>query len=479
MKLWVDVVRGLARKNSLGPRVQRLHHSEASGVTMRWAGRGLSGKCALGVAALLIALVSNCKEQTDTPSQPVASGGTSALPDGGTAFPVVEASDPCDRAGLRFDGESDCNVVRCPELICECPEVKDADGVVITSAVELTLSACAPGAGCISEASCSRICDSALTLQRQACDARIQQAPTCETDDECPGGQCRQESVGSICIEAMGCSEDGNCSTGSACLFDPSSLDPQTTLPTTLGSCSAGQAGDRCYQNNDCIFGNCQGNSCSGGADSDSCQFNTNCASGFCRITDETSMTGYCTSGERGGGCTDDGDCAAGLHCLSGTCFGNGVGEACAEDAQCMSQSCIAGRCRAGEPGSLCDLNADCTTGYCVSSYCVSGDLLSPCVEGDDCQQGLTCVGGVCSDGAVGSPCSTVTDCETLACVRGSCTDGENGFECDYDTDCASSRCARPAGATVGECTNGQQGAVCMSFEDCISGDCGVQGVCN
>jgi hypothetical protein len=423
-------------------------------------------------------LATGCKKDSETQATPGGPQQGVMDPDGGTAFPVVEASDPCDQAGFVFDGESDCNVVRCPELICECPAIEEGDQVLVP-AQELTLSACAPGGGCLSAASCSRVCDSALTLQRQACEARIQSAPNCTNDDDCPGGQCRTESVGSICVETMNCSEDGNCSAGSACLFDPATLDAETHLPTSLGTCSAGQEGNRCYQNNDCVFGSCQGGSCSGGAEQDPCQFNDNCASGFCRITDETAATGYCTSGERGGGCTDDGDCGAGLHCVGSTCFGDGVGEACTEDAQCMSQSCVLGLCRAGELGSLCELNADCIDAFCVGSYCVSGDVFSPCAEGDDCKTGLSCVGSVCSDGSLGSPCSVVDDCETLACVRGSCSDGENGFECDYDTDCMSSRCARPPGASIGECTSGDEGAACVDVADCVSGDCGVQGVCN
>src|SRR5687768_5836852 len=75
-------------------------------------------------------------------------------------FPVVVPTDPCAVAGYVFDGESACDVVRCPELACECESTFAAEPGEPTPAPEvITLSACVSGKGCLSLADCKRVCD--------------------------------------------------------------------------------------------------------------------------------------------------------------------------------------------------------------------------------------------------------------------------------------------------------------------------------
>jgi hypothetical protein len=445
-------------------------------------------------ASLIVALgihagfISGC----DNDGEPDAMDGSATVVDGGDtgdgdAFhPPVEASDPCLAAGFFFDGVSQCNVVRCPELTCECPSFRETTGKSDPThpgeyAEIVTLNECVSAVGCLYLVDCSRVCDPSLELTRDACEVRIASAGSqgCTTNDDCVKGECRQESVGPACVDTMECSQNGDCGTGSVCLFDPDLLDPETSLPTSLGTCSDGSGESRCFDDDDCIYGSCLGDRCTSGLAGDSCMFNSNCASGFCRITDAAEGTGSCVDGQQGDACVDDGDCGEGLHCTGNVCFSDAVGQNCEGDAQCASGICVSGRCRAGQLSSWCEDDRDCFDGFCVGYRCASGTLLAPCTDADDCKAGLTCARQTCSDGEVGSPCSTDDDCNVLACVYGACSDGSDGSRCDANDDCANDRCANPAGVDPGECTSGSPGSFCIYDANCLSDDCTAGNFCN
>jgi hypothetical protein len=340
-----------------------------------------------------------------------------------------------------------------------------------------------PGKGCLSLADCKRVCNRELGLNRQACEERIASAgaQSCSEDDDCASGACREERIGSICVDMVRCGEDGHCGAGSACLFDPSSLDPKAE-PTSLGACADGRGESLCYADDDCVFGRCAGQRCTAGLEGETCTSNGNCASGFCRTTGTAmagvELVGSCVSGERGGGCTDDSDCGDDLHCTGTVCFTDGVGENCERDDQCASSTCIGSRCRGGEPGSQCEDDGDCVSGVCAGFRCASGLALSPCYEANDCASGLSCLRSLCSDGSEHMPCAMDSDCTPLASVPGICSAGENRASCDADDECVSARCADPPGASRGQCTSGATGAHCVAADDCVSSTCAFNGVC-
>jgi hypothetical protein len=436
------------------------------------------------LALALGAWGAGCDDEQSAPQD----GGTARAGDGGgagepgTFYPVASPSDPCAVAGYYFDGESDCDVVRCPELTCECePEEPAQPGAEPPPARELRLSACVPAIGCLSLVDCNRVCNPKARLTRDACEQRMRAAGAqhCQSDADCVAGSCREESVGSICVDTLACAEDGHCGTGSACLFDPEALDPKTKLPTMLGTCADGRGDSRCYDDGDCVYGHCQNQRCTAGAIGDACAADGNCASGFCRMTGSMPPSGNCVSGAQGGACFDDADCMDGLHCTGNVCFTDAVGQHCERDDQCASATCIAGRCRGGESGSPCMDDGDCEEGVCAGFVCASGALLSPCYEATDCRAGLVCARQLCSDGAKGSPCASDADCSVLACVNGACSDGADGAVCEMDDDCTSQRCANPAGIEPGECTSGAPGAVCIYAGHCLSNQCAYNGICN
>lgn len=442
----------------------------------------LDARSVLTCVILLAACTTGCTDKDAPASTHMDAGGTGPS-DGGAPdafFPVTEAADPCELAGYVFDGKSDCNEVRCPDLTCDCAALARPDaGVPVAPAESVSLHACVPARGCLGVVDCNRVCDPAGALARDACQRRIEAAGSlaCESDAQCVIGECREERIGSVCVDALGCAENGNCGAGSACLFDPDALDPTTSLPTTLGVCADGSRDSPCFEDDDCVFDRCLSNRCSGGLDGETCKFNAHCASGHCRITNATDATGDCVSGKAGSPCVDVGDCGDGLHCTGSTCFTNEVGQSCENDAQCASGICTYGLCRMGELGSLCMDDGDCAASFCVNARCASGTLLAPCTDVGDCKGGLACSHALCSDGSVGMPCASDAECSVHACAIGACSEGKNGGDCDQDSDCLSNRCADPAGVEYGACTSGNPGSHCEYAANCKSNSC-VLGEC-
>jgi len=402
---------------------------------------------------------------------PAGMGPRDAGPDASRSVDAalpLSAADPCLSAGFHFDGKSDCDVVRCPELTCKCPGA---------GSETLTFEACVRGQGCVDRVDCQVACSTSARLSRMACQTRLTSpGAACSGDSDCSTGHCRQESAGKLCVDLLGCAEDAHCSTGFTCRVSPGALD--AGVASALGSCSNGSQGSVCYEDAQCKYKLCSGNACAGGRVSDACKADEQCASGFCR-TSTGNTSGYCVSGERGAGCSDDGDCGSGLHCSEGACYGSGIGQACDGSSDCESGLCIANVCRGGEPGSVCLEDAHCKAGVCSSGRCVSGGVLSPCAEAADCNSGLRCARQVCGDGSAGAPCSSDADCKVRACVRGTCRAGALGDICDAADDCESNRCADPAGVDPGECTSGAQGSRCVSPSNCTSASCSPQGTCN
>jgi hypothetical protein len=434
-------------------------------------------RIAIAIVAVVPLFVFGCgKDDEPNRSDPAAGGAGPAGGAGGASFyPVVDAADPCLTAGLSFDGESDCDVVRCPEFVCECPSREPVDpGDPPLPPVELVLGGCAPEAGCLERVDCARACDTNLELTLAVCEARVAyvQVEHCNEATDCVVGECRDESIGSVCVDTVPCSEDGHCGAGFKCLFDPDWLDSETDLPTAPGSCADGEEGSLCYENDDCAYGTCSGERCTGGDDGDACEFNRNCASGRCRIDDAAGATGICVDGAVGSSCLEDDDCVDGAYCVSGTCATGEEGQPCETDEHCESGICVSARCSEGGLGAWCEDDADCTDAHCVGMRCVSGEALAPCVEADDCEGGLRCVRSLCVDGSVGSPCSSADDCTVLACVGGICRDGSEGSVCEADADCEGGHCANPAGVEPGECTSGESGAFCIYASHCESGVC-------
>lgn len=426
--------------------------------------------CWISLGGLLFGCGGGSADKTAKPRD----AGADASKDAGTA--PSKAADPCLGAGLQFDGKSDCDVVRCPELHCECPTSVDAG--VVSATERLEFHACVQGQGCVDNVDCKVACSAGARLERMACQTRLSTpGAACSSDADCPMGHCRQETAGKYCVDMLACGSDGHCSAGFSCRQRPAAVG-ETSVATSLGSCSDGTYGAVCYDDAQCKYHWCNGQTCSGGRTSDQCKSDDNCASGLCRLP-EGASAGSCVSGERGASCLDDSDCSSGLHCSQSTCYSGEVGQNCDAPEDCQSKLCVGNVCRGGELGSVCLEGAHCQSGKCYGGRCVSGGLLSPCGTAADCRDELRCARNVCSDGSAGSPCYSTSDCAVRSCVRGSCRAGVNGDICEAPEDCESGRCANPAGVEPGECTSGAKGSYCIGSLNCESASCSPQGTCN
>lgn len=255
----------------------------------------------------------------------------------------------------------------------------------------------------------------------------------CSLDAECVGQTCRDTSAGRICTApcdplrpSFGCEADFYCAFATGC------------------------------------EGFCVPRDGEGGApDGTACTRDDECASLFC--TDPGDGNTRCLSPCRG----DEGMCLAGEACAAnpGACGGcvdediligaRGLGEACAEDAECGSGDCYddAGRTYCTR---ACAADSDCPGGYhCRGDSCVSGprgELGEPCVANEDCADGTFCA----SRG------------EESWCTR---VCGEGFEECPGGFDCVAAGAASVCAPTLG-----LVGESCDSSDECLSGVCATRG---
>ncbi len=309
------------------------------------------------------------------------------------------------------------------------------------------------GGGCINDG--AERCDG----RDNDCDDAVDETCTpigepCGIDDECVGNTCRDTVAGRICTvgcdarrPSLGCSEGLHCArTGE---FDCD------------GFCVPTRSTDERALDADC--------------DSDD-----QCASRFCANPGDGRRRCLAPCAQDAGGCYAGDVCVA----HPGACGGcvpaeivsglrHGLGEPCANDADCGSGICIedagsmycsrscdatsacpsAYHCRAvgmrgtmcvrgavGGLGEACVDNADCRSGICASRgsqrWCTQ-----ICTETAPCPDAFDCVdvgpGSLCAPntGLVGDDCATAADC-----ISGICEDPGTGLictrECGVDAPC-------------------------------------------
>jgi V8-like Glu-specific endopeptidase len=256
----------------------------------------------------------------------------------------------------------------------------------------------------------------------------------CTDGAECIGGLCAETAAGTLCSQECDPMRPGfGCPPSFYCTSTPGSCDG-FCVPGTLGLSPLDTP----------------------------CDADTDCESGLCR--DPGDGRRRCLDPCRG----DRGDCLDGDVCVAsdGACsvcipaesFASmrGLGEVCAEDAQCRSNRCLI-RAGLGECVEACSAGARCQEGFvCDEGSCVVAREQSvggPCLTSADCARGAICAAqgdrrwctAVCSadapcpmgfdcleaggsqicvpmGGLVGEPCSADAECSTGMCRDGACT---------------------------------------------------------
>jgi hypothetical protein len=212
--------------------------------------------------------------------------------------------------------------------------------------------------------------------------------------------------------------------------------------------CTAGQNGDPCNDDKDCVGGRCQKNwfnSCSSGEIGMPCgDEHTECKSG---LKCQTYGHNTCSPGDRFSWCDNTAECASGLVCALKISQSFWVGISIDEYHMCLP------------PGDLtyvkkCTSNSDCQDSskgfkYCntATHLCTDGSVGVPCAKNEECappegtypnKEGWK-LNGMCAEGKINT-----------------CTDGQDGAPCDTGFDCRSGRCSG-----VGLCTSGGLGSRC------------------
>jgi hypothetical protein len=179
-----------------------------------------------------------------------------------------------------------------------------------------------------------------------------------------------------------------------------------------------------------------------------------------------------CGPCEVGQTCASDGDCATDS-CVAGVC----VEPACDDGAQNGDETDVdcGGSCSPCANSLGCEAAADCQSGVCAGSFCAAPNC------GDGVQNGgetATDCGGDCSGCAEGLACAIDGDCLSQFCDEGVCA----AADCLADADC---------GQFSGQCTTGvctadktceaapaNQGLACDDGQLCTTGETCNAGVC-
>ncbi|MBI2897161.1 MAG: trypsin-like serine protease [Deltaproteobacteria bacterium] len=275
---------------------------------------------------------------------------------------------------------------------------------------------------------------------------------SCDGGEDCTTGSCHDIGGGAICTEACEASTAiGECPEGSYCrevacgeaycapgapgaTSDGSECDDDadcSSLRCREGVCRAGchpglgqcLAGEVCAaEGDDC-------NSCVPAEDApgprglgEPCAENADCESGAC-----ANLPGdrYCTTA-----CTTD--CPAGYHCEGGACLRGdpGVdGEPCAGDAECASGLCAAWP-EATSCSSTCEPSVACPQGSTCDDL---GDGRGAChpelgILGAPCSDGDECMGGLCVNFRGDKRCSKTCDLEDPCPAGHDCLDAGDGI---------------------------------------------------
>ncbi|KAL9940103.1 hypothetical protein V8E36_000808 [Tilletia maclaganii] len=331
-------------------------------------------------------------------------------------------------------------------------------------------------------------------------------------------GTCQRQPTGGPCKGAANCASyncvQGKCTTPSK-LYGTCSNTTKCSSGlqcTSTGICRYVE-GQKCSSNKQCALKNCANGVCGAGLGlpNSQCKENEDCATGSCRqchnyayysldsngtvntcpqnpssypgYPEWTSDANICTRYPLGHSCQNQGECEVGL-CRNGKCTANGLGAACAIDAQCsdLGALCRNGTCYApakgsGYPSAECGSDDQCVSGRCVSGIAPkdSQGVNNGIVTKQPTKRYLEEFGSRTCDylqeNATG--CRSLFDCAFQLCKNSKCVFGSVGDKCTINYQCASKVCS-----TGGKCINPGPGAnrtyglPCSQHNQCWSGSC-------
>ncbi len=286
-----------------------------------------------------------------------------------------------------------------------------------------TNDSCAPGQGCVHEASAGPCSDGDVcTLKDQCADGVCQpggQTLNCDDGNPCTTDSCDSIEGCSHAPAAGPCNDQNACTEGDLCLD---------------GACLPGQP-IACDDANPCTNDSCQpASGCHYALNSSPCSDGDVCTTGDVCVLGECLGAGVLACND-GNPCTDD-SCQPGVGCQF-------VANAapCDDGNDCtLGDTCQAGWCGGGIPLD-CQDDDPCTDDLCVPLQgCIHPHNTAPCSDGDACTIGDSCDAGVCQPGIGtlvcddGLFCNGIEVCQSqTGCVAGVPPTLGDGVECTSD----------------------------------------------
>jgi MYXO-CTERM domain-containing protein len=402
----------------------------------------------------------------------VASCGTCQTCNGtapGTCTAVTNADDAdtctgintCDAGGackLKAGQSCGTNGTVCASAFC-------ADGVCCNAACTNSCQVCAKSLGATADGTCTTAAPG--FAGRPACTAVLCNGNVAT----CPANSCNGDAQ---CAPGYFCAGNATCqpvrSQGMAC--------NSAAAPT--GDCL--QAGCReCNSPGGCVDGFCCAGSCALGCEA------CDQTPGICTVAPAGRST-RCVSYVCDGvatmcptSCTSDAQCATGYHCVSGACTaasGQGLGQTCSGDAQCLSGHCVDGTC--------CDSACVGACNYCDGSgHCQAAapgtDPRGACAGEAGCAHGCTAA-GTCDFPGASTRCDVCKACDgTGRCNQPLADDSTCGAiscaglstECAQYADVTAMRCV-----ALGVCATANDPAVCTTMTPVADGTACSTGMC-
>lgn len=290
--------------------------------------------------------------------------------------------------------------LECLVQICTAPLPEgapcDLDGLACGPGLVCTGGVCEPLSGLGESCTSDGHCEEGLRCgETTLCEPLPRTGEPCVEGDRCatpcdvcrPEGAARDLRCGPRGGEGEPCSGHDHCRLGFYCEGGEGVCLP--TLPTG-GACTEneqcddrtafcdggrcarlGRVGEDCDGPFTCEDGlYCAGGECRAGEEGDPCGDDFDCMSYVCD-GDGLGSEGVCAPpGEAGDACSSETECGEGLGCVEGVCIPRGgIGAPCGEDRECFSDTCVHPQGRCGPaPGEESD---------CAFAIDVDGNLLS------------------------------------------------------------------------------------------------------
>jgi hypothetical protein len=379
----------------------------------------------------------------------------SDCPNFGTGTPICDNPATCQgttgeaTCSANFQCGTDDGVAN--DTGCDAATLADDCGLFIDVYCDGTIDQNAPE--CLTQCSTHADCDDTAFCNpgTQQCELKRDDGEVCEFDDNawcvadhCENGFCC--GSGDCCSAATDCpasySSDPVCTTPSACqgTFDQAqcigSICSTAANSPDDSACTSGMESDDC------------GSYLSVYCDGSAMQLDPDCAT-FCTGDSDCDPEAYCNTGaacvpdeDNGQACNDDAECVS-AHCQNGFCCDSG--DCCADSNDCgdyvVTPNCTdASTCSGVRTDGVCSVNFQCSgqvvadqsgcnglesddCGPYLATQCPDTSCDTSCIDDNDCDPSANCTLGECvPDAGPGGFCNDPSDCSAgLFCVDSVC----------------------------------------------------------